>query len=42
MELVEVKVEVRVVVEVKAVVKARVVVEVSLVNGPLDRSVSHQ
>ena len=36
------KVEVRVVVEVKAVVKARVVVEVSLVNDPLDRSVSHQ
>ena len=36
------KVEVRVVVEVKAVVKARVVVEVSLVNRPLDTSVSHQ
>ena len=36
------KVDVRVVVELKAVVKARVVVEVSLVNGCLDRSVSHQ
>ena len=35
---------VTVVVELKAVAmaKARVVVEVSLVNGSLDRSVSHQ